>query len=377
MNRQFSTQEIEFGFYLTNEVFNGHVFGERLDMSRIAPERLSHLFHEVYRLSAKALQPLAKFNPQLVEHILGKTIFKSVAFISALAYELLIETDVMPPLDKAGAAMTLVQITDHLMDRGDAKMVKALELYFAEETSNDSEVQARMDILAAIMQLSYQTSLDEGELIADATLGILRDELQVYHMSKCYTGIKDQAVRHDFLNEMANEIAALSIHNVGLRPGTYMVYSCYRRFCPELPSVQQIMAQAALEPLSYFGEWAIRLWDDFGDQEIDASESIYTNSYIINPFVLRHESLSRAYLQEIDSDADYDNFMDAMLGNEARIKKLVAQFVSEISQRLPERIEANYGTYLCILRRIIEAGYVNSRGDEEITYTTDVISDYS
>ena len=51
--------------------------------------------------------------------------------------------------------------------------------------------------------------------------------------------------------------------------------------------------------------------------------------------------------------------------------------MSGISQKISEKIEAHYGTYLSILRRIIEAGYVNSRGDEEITYTTDVISDYS
>lgn len=377
MNKQFSEQEIDFGFSLTKEVFKGSVFGKELDISKIPPNRLTKLFQETYRHSAEVLRPLAQYQAQLVEHILDKTILKSVALISALAYELLLDLDTANGLEKAGAAMALVQIADHLMDRGDRKMVKAIERYFSGHTSDDDEIQARIAILEGIAKLASQTSHDEGQFVSDSMLEILRDEMAVYKLSKRYASFADEASKQSFLDKYASEIVNLSIRNVGLRPATYMIYSCYRRHVTGFPSLKEVIAHETIEPLIQYGEWAIRLWDDFGDQELDASQRFYTNSYIINPFVEKDEGLLATYLQVIKDQADYSELFKAMAANDELIKTLLASKLVNISAVLPEQVENDYWIYLTVLRRVIEAGYVNSKGDEAVSYSREIISDYA
>lgn len=375
MNKKFSTQEIHFGFSLAREVFSGAVFGESLDISQISETRLIALITDVHEHSAKALNGLAEYQPKLVKNLLDKTILKSVAFVSAVAYELLLDDCDLDALAKAGAAMALVQIADHLMDRGDAKMVAAISAYFMGEAPENAEVQARSDILDAIATLAKSLSEDEGLMIAEAMLAILRDELAVFQLSKHYFALTDTAEQQSFLVDYACEIAELSIRNVGLRPASFMVYSCYRLLNPNLRPLQAFIQHSTIDKLSYFGEWAIRLWDDFGDQEIDTGQ-VYSNSYSINPFVLQDEHLSDAYFLALEDRGIAFNLINALSRKKYdALNKLIILYLQSINSTIPT-MQEDESIYINILRRIIEGGFVNSLGDEGISYTEEIIADY-
>ena len=125
------------------------------------------------------------------------------------------------------------------------------------------------------------------------------------------------------------------------------------------------------------GEWAIRLWDDWGDRELDAGKDIYTNSFVINLFLERNPYLTEAYLSDIAGSPYYERARDIIQEGNEGINYIIICVLRDAFTRLKRRIDSKYCLFIELLERIIEAGFINVAGDEGIAAVKEVVADYA
>lgn len=376
MRNKLSRQDYLFMLQLARRVLKGSIFKQNKDIDNINEVLLETMFNNVYKQTELAFSSLRKYVPHLTENLLLKVVPKSVAFISIIGYELLDQKSNVTKLVDASTVMCLAQIIDHLMDRGDEKMLQAAQYYHDKVSINDAELQARTELIEHMRRISGTLSKDESAIVIEAVMSMLWDGSEVLRLSRQYKNISSTG-RSTFLEHNAKKLAGLSIRNVGLRPATYMIYCTYLQADSNLPSINELENSPEVIRATRLGEWAIRLWDDWGDQELDAGQNIYTNSFVINLFLVRNPHLTEAYLQDIVDSCYYKQIWKMIQESSGGINYAIVRILREEFKALKVDLDQGTSFYLQVLERIIEAGFINHAGDENITASQEVLSDYS
>ena len=223
-------------FELARQVLDGAVFKQAKKIEHLNVDLLKTISRVVYIQTAGACSRMAIHQPQLIDNLLRKVVPKSAAFISIVAYELIKnETDPANLID-AATIMGLSQIVDHLMDRGDEKMLIALDYYFDDEATTDPDLLARIAMVEHSVMFSKRVATDDADIVTKTGLDVLHDEAAMLRSSNEYKTLDNTFWKDVFFRRNAEQIARLSIGNVGLRPATYLVYLSYIHAGYNVPS---------------------------------------------------------------------------------------------------------------------------------------------
>lgn len=375
MQNELTHQDYLIALSLAKQILDGIVFKQNVSF-KLDIDTIEALSHGVYIQTGDALTTLALLRPRLIDNLTRKVAPKSAAFISTIAYELLEQGSDISYLVDAGTVMCLIQIIDHLMDRGDEVMLQALEIYFKNEMATTIELRARMQPVDHCVMLSERVAMQDTNLMIQASLDVLRDEAAILRSSNEYKELNKRYWKDMYFRRNAETLADISIRNGGLRPATYLVYLSYLHAGYDAPPISHIIACPDIMRLVRLGEWAIRLWDDWGDRELDAGKDIYTNAFAINVFLERNPYLTEAYLRDIAGTPYYQRAWNIIQEGNEGINYIIIGILREEFTKLKATIHKDCHLFLQILERIIEAGFINVAGDEAISAVKEVVSDY-
>lgn len=377
MQTEIQSKDYMFTLELATQVLEGIVFKQKKDINQLDSSLLKFISNGVYLQTQEACSLLVKQSPRLMNNLIRKVVPKSAAFISIVAYELIERKAGSINLIDAATIMGLSQIVDHLMDRGDEKMLIALDYYLSGTVTNDPELLARIQPIKYSTMLSKRVAMQDATLVSEASLDVLRDEAAVLRSSNEYKELDNTFRKDVYFRRNAETLADLSIRNVGLRPATYLVYLSYVHADYNILPIRDIIEQPDIMRLVRLGEWAIRLWDDWGDREIDAGKDIYTNAFAINIFLERNPYLTEAYLRDIANTPYHQLAWNIIQEGNEGINYIIIGILREEFRALKQSIDEEYCLFLTLLERIIEAGFINVAGDEAISAVKEVVPDYA
>jgi hypothetical protein len=261
-------------------------------------------------------------------------------------------------------------------------------------------VRTRLDALREIApQVAYLCRPDDASvLLHERSFQLLKHSLGVYQLTRLYM----KGGKSGFWEKHAFQYVKHLILSNSLFGYIGLFYGMYRRERPDLPSLIEIME---VQPLMRFVEGlanaATRIFDDAGDQEIDAgriqphiaiagdkedsparaSSDARGREHRHGVSQLKHVSLFntpdpiliRAFFHfiGINDKALVEQAIKALnmqnREGDSTILQLYVDLLRKQMKELPAEILTRYRVFITLLKRAIECGYVNLAG--EIAYS--------
>jgi hypothetical protein len=303
-------------------------------------------------------------------------------------------------LTAASICYGLMSLGDSFLDRGDTAMEVAIHLlleehaipppqldssigqmigsgrYRAREVAGASlpavgsaPVQARLNALRQFdTQIAYLSRPEDAPvLVLTPCLSFFKHSLALRQVSRRlrYAG-------QGFWEQCADSYVEHSIRNIQIFGEVGLIYALYRQAHPDLPSLVAIQRDAELmRVMDHTANAALRIFDDVGDQEVDAGATPWSQP-TFNLFHHPAPALIRAFLRfaDIADDQRIEVGIAAIQSGtregDAAIVRLFVELIRQRLEQLPESIRRRHGTFLMLLKRIIESGYVNAMGDQAL-----------
>jgi hypothetical protein len=259
--------------------------------------------------------------------------------------------------------------------------------------ANSPAVQSRLGALRQVTSQVMRLTRPEDAfvLLHSRIFDVLKHSLEIRRLSHLYLRKR----RGDFWEEHAYRYAKHSILSMSLFGYIGLIYAMYSQEIPDLPSLAEIMEE---QPLMRFVDGlanaAARIFDDAGDQEIDAGMKRPRIRFIdapaqisddsgdqetgagvsrwsqVNLFNAHDHRLIRAFFhfigitdEELVGRAIEAFQMDTREGDSA-ILQLFVDLLRRQMKALPPEILRRYSAFIALTKRCIEASYVNAIGDE-------------
>lgn len=308
--------------------------------------------------------------------LLDQLVPKSVAFCSALVAG---EVDDVPRLSATAVAIALVYLADQTMDRGDEAMTQAIEHIAGLGRQQElyapppPKVTRYIALLGVIVEqvVAMARPEDRYELLSCLITDTLVREARVARLNTQY--LREDGDR--FWQQHAAEVAELVVLNGGFVAVAGMVYSVYRWRDPELPPLAEVLpGPPPIAAALLAGSAACRIYDDVGDRTIDAGTTRW-GTFALNPCNQRDPRFLQALLDAAGvREAGARRALLAAFANEAYDEVLdqVTAFVRRQYAAIPPRLAERYGCFLAISRRVVDAGRVNTIGDDRLVEARDV-----
>ena len=317
--------------------------------------------------------------------------------VTGLCSVIAMEVHDIQRLTAAAICYGLLSLGDSFLDRGDAAMEVAIHLLLEEHAiapphldsstahpAGSARARAReiaSTILPAVTSTPVQARLNALRQF-DAQIAYLSrpEDAPVLVLTPCLSFFKHSlALRQvsrrlryagqGFWEEFADSYVEHSIRNIQVFGDVGLIYALYRQTHPALPSLSMIQRDADLmRVMNHSANAALRIFDDVGDQEIDAGATPWSQPHF-NLFHHPAPALIRAFLRYADI-TDEQRIEQGIMAIQSNTREgdaaIVQLFVELIRRRLPELPEASrrrHATFLMLLKRFIESGYVNAVGD--------------
>ncbi|GEM_PF-913916 len=344
-------------------------FDSSIPLDQAALEQLADMHQRLVGLFTDIVYRAMPEAPDKANEFVYQIVVKSTAFCSAVA---LGEIDDTERLATTAACIALCYWVDHAMDRGDQAMIQALVCLLHNtppEEIQEPTVRARHEAIAGIERLLESFAADEGDLDALAHCiyeHTLFREMHVVELSQQYLAAED---KEQFWAENAEQISWLSITSTALIFVAGMVYQLYRRALPELPGLPEILAnQEIIDAVHMTANAAIRGWDDLGDRFIDAGAEGSWGNFVINLFNQPHPVLLNSFLTMSGVPAEGLNEAVRILtcGEEAPVVEFFVELVRSKFAAISTETATKYEVFLTMIKRVVEAGFVNRLSDIRI-----------
>lgn len=308
-------------------------------------------------------------DPQLRLGLVDQLAPKSVAFCGALGADEVADAE---RLGATAVAIALVYLADQTMDRGDATMLWALERLAPTDEPPlalpaTPQTARHLALLGAIVQ---QVSVmarpeDRFELIRCLIQDTLVREARVFRLNRLF--LEQEA--DSFWGQYAGEVAELVVLNGGFVAVAAMVYSVLRHSRPELPPLAAILpGSAPIAAALRAGSAACRIYDDVGDRAIDMGTTRW-GVFALNPCNQRDPRFLEALFDSMGVGERSARRALRLAFAEERfdeVLSLTTAFVRAQYQLIPAALWDEYGPFLRLTQRVLEAGRVNTTGDDQL-----------
>jgi hypothetical protein len=349
----------------------------------------------------------AAFTPIVLHALPDVSLAARTAFIrettlrvTGLCSVIAMEIDDTERLTAAAVCYGLLSLGDNFMDRGDLAMEVAIRVLLEQHAIAPPQLDGTISHLAnsarhrerevagmsppavasapvqarlkALRQLDIQLTFlsrpeDAPVLLLTPCLSFFKHSLALRQVSRRlrYAG-------QGFWEEYADAYVEHSIRNIQVFGDVGLIYALYRRTHPELPSLAVIQRDPHLMRLAdHTANAALRIFDDVGDQEIDTGATPWSQPHF-NLFHHPAPALIRAFLRfaDITDEERVEQAITAIQSNtrdgDAAIVQLFVEQVRQGLVNLPAASRQRYSTFLMLLKRFIESGYVNAVGDRTL-----------
>jgi hypothetical protein len=308
---------------------------------------------------------------------------KTTAFCAAISVGEIMD---LKRLSAAAVAIAISYWADQSMDRGDEAMVVAVRRVTAcghhgplpGTRPLSWSIQARFAALRCIEQevrLLTENSDDIPYVLRAIYQDVLENQALMRDFSRSYAVQPDG---HEFWADHAETAARLTIADSGLMSAVTVIYAIYRQHHPELPSLAEIYDQPEIASLVQGPcNAAVRVFDDFGDRQIDEGQHPQWGIFNINVFNQSNPQWLRAFVRNsgITDEAEYTALLAALVRNDPVDQSYVTQtYVKLLRSRftsLSQPLWEDYSVFLKLCKRTLEAGFVNSVGDIALADTDD------
>jgi hypothetical protein len=317
--------------------------------------------------------------------------------VTGLCSVIAMEIDDIERLTAAAICYGLLSLGDSFLDRGDAAMEVAIHLLLEEHAivppqldrsieqmvgsaryrdreiagasppaATSTPVQARLNALRQFdAQIAFLSRPEDAPVLAlTPCLSFFKHSLALRQVSR--------RLRHagqGFWEAYADSYVEHSIRNIQVFGDVGLIYALYRQAHPDLPSLIMIQRDAELmRVLDHTANAALRIFDDVGDQEVDAGATPWSQPHF-NLFHHPAPALIRAFLRfaDIADEQQIEQGIKAIQSStregDAAIVQLFVELVRHGLADLPVATRQRYNTFLMLLKRFIESGYVNAVGD--------------
>ena len=317
--------------------------------------------------------------------------------VTGLCSVIAMEIDDTERLTAAAVCYGLLSLGDSFMDRGDLAMEVAIRVLLEEHAITPPQIDGAIPhllsaaryrerevagmSLPAVASAPVQSRLKALRQF-DAQLTCLSrpEDAPVLLLTPCLNFFKHSlALRQvsrrlryagqGFWEEYADAYVEHSIRNIQVFGDVGLIYALYRQTRPELPSLAEILRDAHLMRLAdHTANAALRIFDDVGDQELDSGATPWSQPHF-NVFHHPAPALIRAFLRFADmtDEARIEQAIVAIQSNtrdgDATIVRLFVEQVRRALADLPAASRQRYSTFVMLLKRFIESGYVNAVGD--------------
>lgn len=343
------------------------------------PRAVLQLIESVHDRTVERLRPVLQLGlPDAHEsefsELIRQVAPKTTAFCSAIPAG---ELDSVPYLTAAAVAIATSYWADQSMDRGDDAMITAVYLLNHPERVPNltktlaSLIHARLGALRHIEMNARYLALPEDvpHVVRCIAHDVLFNQAQMRELSRRYM-IEGGGLL--FWSTNAKRIAELLVADAGLPSALTPIYAIYRRQRPELPSLDEIYSHPQIvETLSILNS-AVRVFDDFGDRQIDEGRFAEWGALNINVFNQTNPKLLRAFLREahVKDLAQQETLIAAFQARTTEADQLIAQtFLRHVRDQVAHLkvywgpASTRYAVFLRLAQRVMEAGYVNYLGD--------------
>lgn len=314
-----------------------------------------------------------------IDELIRQVAPKTTAFCAAIPAG---ELDDLPRLSAAAVAIATSYWADQSMDRGDEAMLTAVRMLnnpAAEPAITRSLTHVIRNRLTALRQIELNARRlarpeDVPTVVRCIGHDVLLNQAFMRDLSRRYMM---EGGGMAFWQAQAETIAELTVADAGLPSALTPIYAIYRHYRPELPSLAEIYAQPELVTALRVCNATVRIFDDFGDRQIDEGRFAEWGSFNLNLFNQSNPQWLRAFMrQALLTDPEQQEALVAAFQRKDRVSDtyITQRFVRHLREHLAGVVAGplgvRYGAFLTLAKRVMEAGYVNSIGDIALAGTS-------
>ena len=174
----------------------------------------------------------------------------------------------------------------------------------------------------------------------------------------------------EFWEAHADEAAQTILKASGMMSSIVLIYSVYRHYRPELPSLAQIYAQPELiQMIDGPFNGAIRVFDDFGDRQVDTGLDSQWGVFNLNLFNQPNAKFLGGFIEHSGIEDEnqrrflMESFNHTDLPGRMQVVKAYIRLLRAKIKNLPKPLWEKYAVFLNLCKRTLEAGLVNIVGD--------------
>lgn len=347
------------------------MFGNSFPAPLSEPMRTT--IERIYQHCADALLViLAQARPELDEQarraLVDQVAPKSVAFCGLLAVD---EVDDAERCAATAIATALVYLADQTIDRGDDVMLWVLERLSCSDhlrphgAPSADQAERYLALLGGMVQ---QVNLiarpeDRFELLHFLINDTLVREARVLRLNQRFL----QGDEGAFWERYAGELAEQVVMNAGFIAVAAMNYSVLRQARPQLPSLSLVLpGEPPVAAALRAGSAACRIFDEVGDRVIDQGGTRW-GGFCINPCNQRDPRFLNALCDSmgmVEPEARRNMLAAFSAGDFSAVIDQTTAFVRSQYAAIPANLWDEYGAFLRLSQRVLEAGWVNLIGDE-------------
>jgi hypothetical protein len=356
---------------LLTTLWTSPVFGTSFS-ARLTKPMFTTIDRIYQRCADDLLAILAQARPELDEAarraLVDQVAPKSVAFCGLLTVD---EVDDPERCAATAIATALVYLADQTIDRGDDVMLWVLERLSRTDRlrSHGAPSGGQTDrYLALLGGMVQQVNLiarpeDRFELLHLLIDDTLVREARVLRLNQIFL----QEDADVFWEQYAQELAEQVVMNAGFIAVAAMNYSVLRHTRPQLPPLALVLpGKPPIAAALKAGSAACRIFDEVGDRVIDQGVTRW-GAFCINPCNQRDPRFLNALCDSMGLVCQEArcNLLDAFsAGNFSAVIDQTTAFVRDRYAAIPANLWSEYGPFLRLSQRVLEAGWVNLIGDE-------------
>jgi hypothetical protein len=205
---------------------------------------------------------------------------------------------------------------------------------------------------------------------------LVRYELLAHRLSAAYKSQATEDKGCAFLDAHAREAADILTVTAALPSAAVPLYAAYRHEYEDLPPLADLYGDPQLDELHRVLNGFTRKFDDIGDRAIDME------AYSLNLYNQPNRAVLEAFLRNVGVDGSevIKELTEAFItvgasdpesdSADPQAVRLIEEFflnhVRNYVEGLPRDFQRRYATYLRLVKRAIEAAYVNRAGYEAI-----------
>lgn len=349
------------------------LFGDSFP-SELDETRMFRLFDDVYTRLRDVLPPvlqqgMPEASPEHIRQIFDEVAPKSVAFCAAISAG---EIEDVERLAHATAAIALSYWADQSIDRGDKEMIEAVNLINGVERTS-SVISVDTGRLYGLHQIRVHAE-QVNDFLTDLPFVLRIIQKETPQEDAILRALSDKFICNPsdaFWQEHGQEVASRLINSAGLMSAVYILYAFYRHTRPDLPSLSEIDAHPELQKfIGETGNPTVRIFDDAGDAWSDSGENTHWMLFSLNVINQNHPLLFRAFLELSGFSENDAQFLRAvslfelpLAQRRVEVVKFYRDMVRVRLAQLPAMLWERYATFLTLVKRVLEASFVNLVGD--------------